>query len=127
MTRVTWKAPSRRRNPFRRDGRKAPARTTVLHPRRRMTRENTVQCPTIATRSRPICRRPTIRGGTQSTSYRSRTPKAPAARPSSQAPLQDRLLGVEAVLGFVEDDALRAVDDVVGHLFAAVRGQAVHE
>ena len=34
---------------------------------------------------------------------------------------------MQAVLGFVEDDRLRAVDDVVGDLLAAVGGKAVHE
>ena len=39
----------------------------------------------------------------------------------------DGLLGVHAVFGLVEDDRLRAVEDGVGDLGVAVRGQAVHE
>uniref|UniRef100_A0A0N4ZZD7 Histidine kinase n=1 Tax=Parastrongyloides trichosuri TaxID=131310 RepID=A0A0N4ZZD7_PARTI len=46
---------------------------------------------------------------------------------SSEAPGQDRLLSVQAVLGLVPDQRLRAVDDGVRHLFAAVGGQAVQE
>src|SRR5215210_6780816 len=44
-----------------------------------------------------------------------------------QTPGQDALLGMQAVLGFVEDDRARTVDHIVGHLFPAVGGQAMHE
>ena len=44
-----------------------------------------------------------------------------------QAPGQQRLLRVQAVLGLVEDHRLRPVDHLVGHLLAAMRRQAVHE
>ena len=40
---------------------------------------------------------------------------------------EERFLGVKAVLGLVEDDALLTVDDGGADLFAAVRGEAVHE
>src|SRR3954468_22032733 len=40
---------------------------------------------------------------------------------------EQRLLGVEAILGFIPHHALRAVDHLGGHFLAAVRGQAVHE
>ncbi len=36
-------------------------------------------------------------------------------------------MGVQAVLGLIEDDALRALDDLGADLFLAMRGQAVHE
>ena len=44
-----------------------------------------------------------------------------------EAPGEDALLRVQAVLGLVEHHRLRAVDHLVGHLLAAVGGQAVHE
>ena len=40
--------------------------------------------------------------------------------------VEDGLLGVEPVLGLVEDDALRSVDDLGGDLLSPVRGEAVH-
>src|SRR5205814_2891803 len=40
---------------------------------------------------------------------------------------QQRLLRVQAVLGFVPHHALRTVDDLGGDFLAAVRRQAVHE
>src|ERR1700726_1206697 len=46
---------------------------------------------------------------------------------SLQAPRQNPLLCVEPVLGLVEHHRLRAVDHVVGDLFAAMSRQAVHE
>ena len=48
-------------------------------------------------------------------------------RHSAEAPGEDALLRVQAVLGLVEDHRLRTVDDLGGHLLAAMRGQAVHE
>ena len=45
----------------------------------------------------------------------------------SQAPGQDALLGVQAVLGLVEDDRLRPVHDLVRDLLAAMGRQAMHE
>src|SRR2546423_2987930 len=39
----------------------------------------------------------------------------------------DRLLNVEAILGFVPDAALWSLDDVGGHFLAAVRRQAVEK
>src|SRR5262245_29752950 len=44
-----------------------------------------------------------------------------------QAPGEDALLRVQTVLGLVEHDRLRTVDDLVGDLVAAMGGQAVHE
>src|SRR5262249_13483116 len=44
-----------------------------------------------------------------------------------QQPLQQGLLGVHAVAGLLEGDALLAVEHLAGHLLAAVRRQAVHE
>ena len=44
----------------------------------------------------------------------------------SSEPGEQRLLGVQPVLGLVPDDALRAVDDLGGDLLAAVGRQAVH-
>ncbi len=44
-----------------------------------------------------------------------------------QAPGENALLGVQAVLRLVEHHRLRPVDDLVGHLLAPVGGQAVHE
>src|SRR6185312_9889953 len=57
---------------------------------------------------------------------------APAARRSlisddAQAPGQDALLRMQAVLGLVPHRRLRAVDDAGGHLLAAMGRQAVHE
>src|SRR4051812_34138991 len=49
------------------------------------------------------------------------------SRPLAEAPGQDSLLGVQAVLGFVEHHRLRAVDHLVGDLLAAMRRKAVHE
>src|ERR1051326_8086973 len=50
---------------------------------------------------------------------------------SGRLPLEDEgqqgHLRPQAVLGLVEDDRARAVDDAVRHLLAAVGGQAVHE
>src|SRR5438105_1299024 len=40
---------------------------------------------------------------------------------------EDGFLGVEAVFGLVEDDAVGAVHDAGAHLFAAVGGEAVEE
>ena len=51
---------------------------------------------------------------------------APVEEPQDEGD-QERLRGVHAVLGLVEDDGLRPVDDVGGDLLAAVGGQAVHE
>ena len=45
----------------------------------------------------------------------------------SKQPDQQRLLGVQAVLRLVPDDALRSVDDVGGDLVAAVGREAVQE
>ena len=45
----------------------------------------------------------------------------------SQAPGQDALLGVQPVLGLVEDHRLRPVHHLVGHLLAAMGRQAMHE
>ncbi len=42
---------------------------------------------------------------------------------SRQAPGQDALLGVQAVLGLVEHDRLRTVDHLGGHFLAAMRGR----
>ena len=44
-----------------------------------------------------------------------------------EAPLQNGLLGVEPVLGLVEHHRARPVDDLVRHLLAAMRRQAVEE
>ncbi len=44
-----------------------------------------------------------------------------------EQPGQDALLHVHAVGGLLDDDALRAVDHLVGHFLAAVGRQAVHE
>src|SRR5882724_13144098 len=57
---------------------------------------------------------------------------APAAKRSlisddAQAPGEDALLRVQAVLGLVPDRRLRAVDDAGRHLLTAVDRQAVHE
>ena len=41
--------------------------------------------------------------------------------------LEDRVLGVEAILGLIEDDASGPVEDLGGHLFAPVGRQAVHD
>src|SRR5580704_17812481 len=46
---------------------------------------------------------------------------------SLQAPRQNPLLRVQPVLGLVEHHRLRAVDHLVGDLFAAMGRQAVHE
>ena len=42
-------------------------------------------------------------------------------------PNQDSLLHVQAILGFVENDRLRSVDDLTGDLFATVGGETVHD
>src|SRR3954452_5267231 len=47
--------------------------------------------------------------------------------PPAEAPLQDRLLGVEPVLGLVEDRRAGPVDDLARHLLPAVRGETVQE
>src|SRR5215813_1348606 len=39
----------------------------------------------------------------------------------------DRLLGVQAIFGLIENDRLRAVEHLVGDLLATVRGQAMHD
>ena len=44
-----------------------------------------------------------------------------------QTPGKQALLGVQPVLGFIENDRLRSVDDLVGNFFPAVRRQAMHE
>src|SRR5580700_5746987 len=46
---------------------------------------------------------------------------------SLQAPRQNALLRVQPVLGLVEHHRLRAVDHVVGDLFAAMGRRAMHE
>ena len=43
-----------------------------------------------------------------------------------QQPHHHGLLRVEAILGLVEHDRLRPIDDLVGDFLAAMRGQAVH-
>src|ERR1035437_7211857 len=40
---------------------------------------------------------------------------------------EEAFLEVEAVLGFLEDQRFRAVDDFVGDFHAAVGGEAVHD
>src|SRR5207253_6061335 len=44
----------------------------------------------------------------------------------AQAPGENALLRMHAVLGLVEHDRPRPVDDLVGHLVAAMGGQAMH-
>ena len=46
---------------------------------------------------------------------------------AAQQPNKNPLLGVHAVARLLDDDALGAVDDFVGHLLAASGGKAVHE
>ena len=46
---------------------------------------------------------------------------------SAEQHRQQAALEVEAVFGFLEDDALGAVDDFVGDFDAAVGGEAVHD
>jgi hypothetical protein len=55
-----------------------------------------------------------------------RQPRA-ARQITPNAPGEDGFLGVDAVFRLVPDQALRAVDDLVGDLLAAVRRQAVQE
>jgi hypothetical protein len=111
-------APRRWRSPCGASGR-APRRTRQTSPR-----------PTTpATSSRPS--RPRARTGPSS------SPKAPAAGPpraprtarasDPEAPAQDRLLGVQPVLGLVEDHRMRPVHHRARRLVVAMRGQAVHE
>src|SRR5690606_19377330 len=45
----------------------------------------------------------------------------------AEAPIKNPLLGVEAILGFVPDHRLRAVDNTGRHLVAAMGRQAMHE
>ena len=45
----------------------------------------------------------------------------------SEAPGEDALLGMQAVLGLVEHHRLRPVDHLVRHFLAAMGGQAMHE
>ena len=54
-------------------------------------------------------------------------PFASVTRPRLQAPGENALLRVQAVLGLVEDDGLRTVDHFVGDFLAAVGRQAMHE
>src|SRR6266498_6036939 len=44
-----------------------------------------------------------------------------------QKPLQEGLLRVHPVAGLLEGDAARTVEDLAGHLLAAVGRQAVHD
>ena len=44
-----------------------------------------------------------------------------------QTPGKQTLLGVQPVLGFIENHRLRSIDDLVGNFLSAVRGQAMHE
>src|ERR1051325_6472463 len=46
---------------------------------------------------------------------------------SAQAPFENRLLRMKAVLRLIEDNALWTVDDIVGHFLAAMRREALHE
>ena len=46
---------------------------------------------------------------------------------AAEAPGEDALLRMQPVLGLVEDDRLRAVDDLVRDLLAAMGRQAMHE
>ena len=48
-------------------------------------------------------------------------------RQAAEQQQQQRLLRVHAVLGLIEDDRLRAVEDRIGDFSVAARRQAVHE
>src|SRR5579859_3524689 len=54
-------------------------------------------------------------------------PPDDGGRASGKAPSQNALLGMEAILGLVPDDGLRAVDDAGRDFLAALCRQAVHE
>src|SRR3569833_1107322 len=60
--------------------------------------------------------------------YRHSPEWRPSGRSSgTQQQFQQCLLRMQAIFRLVPHHALRALDDLVAHLFAAVRGEAVHE
>ena len=48
-------------------------------------------------------------------------------RSTQQQVLKDRLLGVQTIFGLLEDQTAIPIEQLTGDLFAAVRGQAMHE
>ena len=53
------------------------------------------------------------------------SPKFLAQSKFAQAPKQDRFLGMDAILGFVENYRFRSLKDALTHFFANVSRQAV--
>src|SRR5260370_12938976 len=56
-----------------------------------------------------------------------RVPSREAADAADQQRYEYSLLNVQTVFRVIEDNGVQRVDDLVGHLVAAMRGQAVHE
>src|SRR6202043_703666 len=56
-----------------------------------------------------------------------RAPSREAAHAAPQQAYEYSLLNVQTVFRLIEDNGVQRVDDLVGHLLAAMRGQAVHE
>src|SRR5258708_12133494 len=56
-----------------------------------------------------------------------RAPSREAPHAAAQQPYEYSLLNVQTVFRLIEDNGVQRVDDLVGHLLAAMRGQAVHE
>src|SRR6202011_5657698 len=56
-----------------------------------------------------------------------RAPSREAAHAASQQPYEYSLLNVQTVFRLIEDNGVQRVDDLIGHLLAAMRGQTVHE
>src|SRR6266481_1223545 len=56
-----------------------------------------------------------------------RAPSREAAHAAAQQPYEYSFLNVQTVFRLIEDNRVQRVDDLVGHLLAAMRGQTVHK
>src|SRR3977135_4618849 len=56
-----------------------------------------------------------------------RAPSREAAHAAAQEPYEYSFLNVQTILRLIEDDRVQRVDDLIGHLLAAMRRQTVHE
>src|ERR1700757_4911630 len=56
-----------------------------------------------------------------------RAPSREAAHAAAQQPYEYGFLNVQTVFRLIEDNGVQRVDDLIGHLLAAMRRQTVHE
>src|SRR5215207_7569546 len=81
--------------------------------------------------SRPVRAREWRAGACSCCLYGVRQPNYERAPPlpygAIEAPSEDALLSVQAVLGFIKHHRLRAINHIIGDLLAAMRRQTMHE